>query len=204
MIRNFTLLAFFTVAPLWGAQYALPDANNGTTNWTQGAGDGDGDWFDELDEGFGAGRGSGSGPDGLTTRWESPNNPVNEDIATALSTVTDPLVSTGHLYRTENRKSLVDGRQIDIVIELSESSTTIATQSFVDIGPVFTTRSDTLSAGEADAIGNYANLEIHTSANVVGGGPGREGWESAHEFECPDVAPTLTQAPFINFPLTYD
>ena len=33
------------------AQIALPDGNSSTSNWLEVAGDGDGNWFDELDEG---------------------------------------------------------------------------------------------------------------------------------------------------------
>ena len=89
-------------------QYALPISDILVTNWVQGAGDGDGSAFDELDEGFGAGRGSGSGPDDATTYWNcsgitatDTDSPLEERV----SSVTDPVSSTGHIYRSRSRKS---------------------------------------------------------------------------------------------------
>jgi len=160
-------------------QFAVPNANDGTTSWSQFNGDGDGDWFDELDEGFPA--------DDLTTSWQSPNNPASIFITTALQTLTDPAVSTGHIYRTRNRKHDTAGRQIDFVISLREGGVERATQTFVNAGVLWTTRSDTLSGAEADAITDYADLEIRTTAVVSGGGPARRGEESSHEMEVPDA-----------------
>lgn len=169
------------------SQWGLPNANSGTTNWTQGAGDGDADWFDELAEGFGAGRGSGAGPDDTTTAWISPQSPVNEQIKTALSSVTDPQSSSGHVVRTRNRKSSASGVQIDIIIYLFEGATQRATASFAAVNEVFTTRVINLSAAEADAITNYGNLIVVTEADAVGGGANRRGNESAHELEVPNA-----------------
>lgn len=171
------------------AQYALPDANLGSTNWTQGVGSGDddGDWFDELDEGFGSGRGSGSGPDDLTTHWEAPDNPIDEVIATSLATVTDPVTSSGHIYRTRTKKDSGGGRQIDFTSNLLELGTVRATHFESAAASVWTTYATTLSGAEADAITNYANLEIETRAQQNGGGAPRSLDESAHEFECPDA-----------------
>ena len=168
-------------------QYALPDANASTTNWSQRFGDDDADWYDELDEGFGAGRGSGSGPDNNTTSWDGPNNPSQEIIRTALASVTDPASSSGHIFRTRNAKTNSGGRQIDVVIRLLESGTIRASQPFTNIGTTYTNRTDTLTSGEADAITDYTVLEIETEASVVGGGPGRTAAETTHEFECPDA-----------------
>ncbi len=175
-----------------GTQYTLPNGNDGTTNWTQGAGDSDGDWFDELDEGFGAGRGTGSGPDDDSTYWISPTSPANEIIGTTLASVTDPEVSTGHIVRSRNKKDTTGGRQIDILLRLKQSSTSIATATFTDIDTTWTTRSFTLTGGEADSITDYSLLRIETEAIAVGGGQGRNAWESAHEFECPDAGPGAT------------
>ena len=169
------------------AQYALPEANSGTTDWSGFNHDGDGDWYDELDEGFGAGRGSGSGPDALSTSWDSGTNPTAKGIRTDLAAVTDPATNTGHIYRTQSQKGGgAGGQQIDITIRLFQGATEKASATFTDIGTVMTIRTDTLSAAEADSITDYSNLEIDTEANKVGGGGPRRGMESAHEFECPD------------------
>ena len=177
-------------------QYALPDANLNTNSFTECVGDADSDWFDELDEGFGSGRGSGSGPDGLTTVWESGGNPQGETIETALSTVTDPAVSTGHIFRTNSGKydgrfdcdeGQVGGRAMDLVITLRQGGADIASATFTDIGGMGT-KTHTLTSGEADSITDYSDLEIESAFTTVGGGPSAHGLESAHEFECPDVA----------------
>lgn len=177
------------------AQYALPNADIANNGWTQCQGDGDADHFDELSEGFGAGRGSGSGPDSATTSWLSANGPANDEIRTALSSVTDPVSSTGHLIRTRNRKANISncsagdnaGIQLDITIKLYQDTTEKATETFTNVNGTYTTRTHTLTAGEADSITDYSLLRIGTIANKVGGGQNRVGTESAHEFECPDA-----------------
>lgn len=171
------------------AQYALPIIDFLTTDWEEGVGDGDGDAFDEIDEGFGAGRGSGSGPDDATTYWQTTGaSPTGSNqLHFSLSSITDPVSSSGYLYRTRNRKSASGGKQIDISIELLQLAVSKASQTFTNVDDVWTTRSDTLSAAEADSITLHSNLRLRTKATGVGGGPGRDGQESAHEFECPDV-----------------
>jgi hypothetical protein len=49
------------------AQYGLPIADISLGDSGQCAGNSDGLAYNEFDEGFGAGRGSGSGPDDFTT-----------------------------------------------------------------------------------------------------------------------------------------
>lgn len=168
------------------AQYALPIADEQTTGpWTQGAGDGDGSFFDELDEGFGAGRGSGSGPDDATTYWvEGGDGTV---IETTLSSVTDPTVHTGHIVRTRNRKNSASGQQIDIFISLNEGAASRASTSFTNVDENWTTRTISLSTAQAGAITSYADLQILTRHDEVGGGQPRSTQESAHELEVPDA-----------------
>jgi len=173
------------------AQYALPTANEETTNWTEGAGDADADWYDELDEGFGAGRGSGSGPDDASTSWQSPSNPTNEAIKCKLSAVTDPVVHTGHIVRTRNKKSNIIGQAINVTVELRKASdnTLIRSETWTNIGAAWATRGFTLSEAEAATITDYSDLEIGVIANS-GAGANRELNESAFELEVPD-APSL-------------
>ena len=162
-------------------QIAAPIANQGTTNWEEENGDGDGDWFDELDEGI-------TSTDDNSTSWKSPATPVNEQMRTLMASVTDPASSSGHIYRSRSRKNPGGGVQIDIIIRLFQSTTEIATESFADVSNGWVTRIDTLSGTEADNITNYGDLRTDTEADAVGGGAGRRGVESTHEFECPDAA----------------
>lgn len=170
------------------AQYALPVSDDLTTNWSEGAGDGDGDAFDELDEGFGAGRGSGSGPDDATTYWET--GTAAAEIRMRPNAVTDPATGVGHVYRTRNRKHASGGQQIDITSKFSATGLGTITQLSVNVDNVWTTRGRALTEVEADSISNYGlvNKQVATLHTEVGGGSPRSTQESAHEFECPDVA----------------
>ena len=167
-------------------QYALPADDKVITNWAEGAGDADADHFDELDEGFGVGRGSGSGPDDATTYWVTTDEGTNL-LRDGLISPDDPGVHTGHKYRTRNRKNSANGRQLNATITLFGPDE-VASQLFTNIDNVWTTREDTLSEAEAGNITDYTDLEMQTRIIETGGGTPRIGWESAHEFECPDVA----------------
>ena len=171
------------------AQYALPISDVLTSGWTEQAGDGDA--FDELDEGFGAGRGTGSGPDSrIVSGWRNTGSVGSGfSIRTQLASVTDPLDSTGHIFRSHSSKDLSGGRQVDLTIELFQGGTLKAEETFVDVTDAEITRTHTLTTGEADSITDYADLRIGTYGTQVGGGGPRDPLESAHEFECPDASP---------------
>lgn len=172
------------------AQYALPISDVAKEfNWLELAGDGDASAFDELDEGFGAGRGSGSGPDDATTAWrENQGTGATAQIIMRLGAVTDPSSSSGHIYRTRNRKSAAGGKTVDLVTRLYQNGSEIRNDSVLNINEVWTTRAYTLSSTEADSITDYSLLEISSEFNISGSGAGRQLQESAMEFECPDVA----------------
>ena len=186
MASKLLLLALLLVPVLRATQYALPTSNS-FTGWSEGAGDGDSDFFDELDEGFGAGRGSGSGPDDATSYWTSITAPIDEVIRTGLSTVTDPATGTGHIYRTRSRKTLSSGQQIDVTIEIKFDLVAFST-TFTNIDATWTDRGNTLTGTEADTIVTYVGASLETSTSKVGGGTPRSADESAHEFEVPDAA----------------
>ena len=178
------------------AQYALPTSDNGTTNWTEQSPDGaaDGSWFNEFDEGFGAGRGTGVGPD-ITTYWRSPTNPNPESIITNLASVTDPEVSTGHVLRVRIRKT-ADGRQLDVTIQLRQNTTVLATVTVTNLDWAASWQTNdgsdyTLSAAEADAITDYSALNVVVTGDVTGGGTGTALDCSTIELEVPD-APGVT------------
>lgn len=95
----------------------------------------------------------------------SPSAPSSEVYVCALSTLEDPVSSSGHIQRVRYAKSASGGSQINLTVELrqayvSEGSqgTQIATHSYTDISSTYTTGSETLTAGEADAITNYGSL----------------------------------------------
>lgn len=101
--------------------------------------------------------------------------PTSDVYVTKLTSVEDPLSSTGHIVRYRYGKEAAGGGQIDLTIQLrqgyvSEASqgTLIATvATLVNIGVVWIAGSYTLSAAEADAITNYADLFIRYVGNQV-------------------------------------
>lgn len=98
--------------------------------------------------------------------------------------------------RSHDSKISSGGITIDLVIRLYESGVERAVSSvFTDIGSPVTTRAHTLTTGEADAITDYSALEADTEVDITGGGPSRDTYASAQEFECPD-APTAGGHPF--------
>lgn len=171
-------------------QFALPISDVTHTNWTEGAGDGDGVHFDELDEGFGAGRGSGSGPDDATTYWNQStiSTSFGSPINSQLGALTDPLSSTGHVGFNRIRKSASAGRQVDSLTELRQTTTLIVSSTEVNISDAWHNwGTGTLSAAQADSITDYTALRYLTYFRTVGGGTPRTGHESAQEFQCPDA-----------------
>ncbi len=152
-------------------------------NWTEGAGDGDSVFWDELDEGFPA--------DDATTYWQSPTSPTLEEIAAKVQSIDDPGVNTDHKYRGRSRKSASAGQQLDVQMQFYDLTTQTAELNFANIDTTWTTREETMTGAEADAIDNYNNLGIGNRANKVGGGAPRQVWESAFEFECPDVSAAI-------------
>ena len=169
------------------AQYSLPNADISIVGCTEVLGDGDGDAFDELDEGFGAGRGSGSGPD-TTSYWQSQTNPAGDLIGDDTNTLTDPGVDTGHIARWRGRKNSNGGRQIDFLNSVRKGglATTIASVTESDVSGAWTTFTINLTTGEAANV-DYADIELRWEPDAVGGGPGRVGYLTAMEFECPDA-----------------
>lgn len=105
---------------------------------------------------------------------ESPANPSSAVYTTALTSVDDPVSSTGHTVRVRYAKNTTGGGQIDLTVQLrqgyvSEASpgTLIAAWSYTNISNTLTTAAETLSAGQADAITNYGSLFLRFVANQV-------------------------------------
>lgn len=172
-------------------QWALADSDISKTNWVEGAGDTDADAFDELDEGFGAGRGSGAGPDDITTYWRSTSMATAGETRTiecGLTNVTDPALSTGHVVRGRICKSAGGGLGVEGIIYLYQGTTLIATSATEVLTATWVTVTINLSGAEADSITDYSDLRIRLICTAIGSGASRTGRISAKEFECPDVA----------------
>lgn len=103
----------------------------------------------------------------------SPASPVNEVYVCALSSVSDPASSTGHIIRMRTSTDLASQESLDFTQQLrqgyvSEASqgTLIASQSRTAVtSTTWTTSAYTLSAAEADAITNYGSLFFRFTVN---------------------------------------
>lgn len=98
--------------------------------------------------------------------------PSNAAYVTKLSSITDPLSSTGHIVRYRYQKDIAAGAQINLTVELRQGyvtevsqGTLIASWSHTDIANGWTTASQTLSGAEADSITNYGDLFLRFVAN---------------------------------------
>lgn len=175
------------------AQYALPTSDVSKTDWSEGAGNADANAFDELDEGFGAGRGSGSGPDDATTYWLTTTDLAG--LKLQHGNLTDPGVDTGHIVRQRTRKSAAAGQQQDHGVYWAKGSgSTRRGAIFTNVDEVWTTRAVTLTAQEVIDVVDYVDVESENTIDEIGGGAGREAQDSAHECECPDAGAPPVQA----------
>ena len=92
--------------------------------------------------------------------------PTSDVFVTKLSSVTDPVSSTGHIMRMATATDLASQEAIDFTQQLRQAyvsegtqGTLIASQSRTGVTSTsFTVSTYTLSAGEADSITDYANL----------------------------------------------
>lgn len=143
------------------AQFARPDADLVDGNWVKGSG-GNVDMFGEIDE---------SSPVD-TDYLQSPLAPVTEAMAVRLSDVEDPLSSGGHVIRVRYQKDAAGGATIGLTAQLRQGyvsevsqGTLIHSEVFADIANGWVTGSVTLSGAEADAITDYADLQMRFVAN---------------------------------------
>lgn len=99
--------------------------------------------------------------------------PTLDVYVTRLTSVEDPLSSTGHIVRFRYGKQTAGGDQIDLTIQLRQGyvnegvpGTLIATVfTGVNIPVVWNAGTYTLIAAEADAITNYADLFLRFVGN---------------------------------------
>jgi hypothetical protein len=136
-------------------QFARPNADTLIGNYSDEAA-GVTDIFQAIDES------SASDADYI----RSPASPVNEVYVCALSTITDPVSSTGHIMRMRTAVDLASQETLDFTQQLRQGyvnegtpGTLIASQSRNGVtSTAFTDSAYTLSGAEADAITNYALL----------------------------------------------
>ncbi len=169
------------------AQYARPDSDVTKGNWDDPNGNNNDILYDDIDEE------TPSDSDYI----ESPDDPSSESCEVGLSDVTDPESSSGHTIRVRYQAPESGGGQpatIDFTIALMEGATERA--SWVeqpDPPTTWATASYTLTTGEADSIGNYANLRLRFTANKTGGARTTRIEVSWAEFEVPDAAGAIVK-----------
>lgn len=98
---------------------------------------------------------------------QSPTSPVNARMEVGLGPLTDPLSSSGHVFRYRYQKDVSGGSQINLTVELRQGAAVIASASHTNIPNTWTAGSITLSGAQADAITNYNDLRASFSANQV-------------------------------------
>lgn len=150
------------------AQFATPDADIHDGNWLDDGGAAT--LFGHIVPGTPGSIGAGDD----ATYVESDSAPSSSPVAFSLSDVEDPQSSSSHIMRWRRGKDASGGAQIDLTVELRQGytgegaqGTLIASVSDTDIPDAFTTTSNTLSAGEADSITDYTDLQLRLVANQV-------------------------------------
>ncbi len=131
----------------------------------------------------------GGGGDGTVVVSDS-SPVVTEPFTVDLATITDPAVSTGHILRIRWAKNATGGGNKTIRIELREGyvnestlGTLIATDDYSINSLTLRTDATTMSAGEADTISDYADLQIR----VMGVASNRQLQVDYVELETPDA-----------------
>lgn len=147
------------------AQFGRPSADTYNTDLYTDQGGGGTNIYTTIDET------SASDADYI----RSPLGPTSDVYVTALTTLEDPVSSTGHTVRWRYGKDASGGATVNLTVELRQGyvnegtpGTLIATCLSAGAVPdTFTDGSYTLSAGEADAITNYGSLFLRFVANQV-------------------------------------
>ncbi|HXI15508.1 MAG TPA: hypothetical protein VNM48_03980 [Chloroflexota bacterium] len=144
--------------PLGGPQFARPNADTSTGTWTDQAG-GSAALYAAIDE--------ASIAVNDADYLQSALSPASDAYTAALTSVTDPAVSTGHIVRYRYRKDAAGGDAVSLVVTLKQGATTIATwtHSTVDGSLGWATAVQTLTAAQADAITDYATLSLQFTAS---------------------------------------
>lgn len=95
---------------------------------------------------------------------QSSSSPASADIAeVGLTSLSDPVSSTGHKVRYRYKKDATGGDQINLTVRLMQGTTEIASWSHTNIDAI-TSAEQTLSTGQADSITDYTNLRLRFEA----------------------------------------
>lgn len=145
------------------AQFARPSTDTTRDNWEEDDGTTT-DIFDQIDEA------AADDADYIRTGLA----PTSDVYVTKLTTVTDPVSSSGHTVRYRYGKDAGSGAQIDIIVQLRQGytnegaqGTLIAAQTHADVGAGPLAGSIVLSGAEADSITDYSDLYLRFVANQV-------------------------------------
>ena len=149
------------------AQYSTPDADITDGAWLNQAASNVNLYLGVVPDTPGA---IGSGDD--TDYAESEANPTASAAAFGLSTIEDPASSSGHIMLWRRGKDAAGGGQIDLTVELRQGyisegtpGTLINTFSDTNLSETIATTTDTLTGPEADAITDYADLQVRFVAD---------------------------------------
>ena len=164
-------------------QFARPagDLDN-TGSWTP---DVESTLWEELDD--------GASPDGNSVVSDT-SPTTSEPFTVDLNTITDPEISTGHILRIRWAKNSGGGGAKTVRIELREGyvnegspGSVRATDDYSINSTTLNTDATTLSAGEADSISDYSDLQIR----IMGVASNRALKVDFAELEAPDAAVIL-------------
>lgn len=108
-------------------------------------------------------------PDGPETIYVEGDS---DSCQVKLTSMIDPLSSTGHIVRYTIGKNSTGGRGITTTITLKQGATTIANWVHSNIAAGFVLYEQTLTAGQANAITDYTNLSLQISCSAAGGTSG--------------------------------
>ena len=119
---------------------------------------------------------------------------ITEPFTVDGSTVTDPAVSTGHILRARwsktgtgtNTRGVLQLRQG--YVDEGDQGTLIATLTGAALAEVLTTQTHSLSEAEANAITDYADLQLRVYAEKTAGGTAHSWQVEFIELEVPDAA----------------
>jgi hypothetical protein len=145
------------------AQFARPDADLVDGAWIKSTG-GNVDMYTMIDEAVADD----------TDYIESEVGPSASACGINLSDVSDPLSATGHVVRYRYKKDAAGGAQIDITVQLRQGyvdegtqGTLIHSEVHTDVAETWTAGTFTLTAGEANSISDYNDLQLRFVANQI-------------------------------------
>lgn len=136
------------------AQFARPSSDIAAGNWTKQDGTTTTNLYQSIDE---------ASPDDGDYLMSGPA-PDGDAVEVGLSAVTDPGGNTGYVARYHIGKAGPD--RIDQTVSLMQGATEIAAWVHSDVAEGFAAIAQTLTAGQADAITDFAALSLRNVASL--------------------------------------